>query len=423
MFSKLYEKIINLITWLEKDRLSLSGMFFLVLAIGLIRGYIEAVCFNMDYANMIALISNDIMAAFSGFFGACVGIAFFARERIKKVANIFIFGFFVFILPPKMNTLLFGGCLHYSYNFAFLHNANGITIIDLVFFPLFILKTGLSPGLVFEMCAAYPAIFLYVLIKSRSWKRSLILIPAMYAFTYIQAFAPIFYFTFSQFEILRMIKFLPPAYLWYFLLFVFFSLIGLLLSKKFTSIMIKTINIRFLLFIAILTSIGTAIPHIEYLQYLNSIDLLVKIFISTFLWSSFAILLKFWGGKKHRISSLILDGTIDGRSNDKRLVEVAIIFQGFAALLSIMRALILSQIFLFYITATTVFMTYLFIHLKAVITKRKAMIFFSIMAFITGLMPKLCASCEDSVKNMLILILFSILFLITCFVADKLTKH
>ena len=220
---KLFEKVNNFISWLERPRFNFFIIFWLVIGIGIIRAYLEDACvrnkFDIFYFNQ-----NDIMTSLAAFFGGTLALSFFIKEKPLKIWNATILFWPIFFLPPIIDWVFFGGCTVMGYEFI-----NLINIDWTIFFPpLYFYKIGVSPGLVFEYIAVFLAIF-YVYFKTLSIKKTLGFYFLLNLPGYILTLNPLSFLL--QFDIVWQLRALPFAYEWYYFLFIIVSILTVLKNR------------------------------------------------------------------------------------------------------------------------------------------------------------------------------------------------
>ncbi len=217
-------RIQKLIASLEKERFSIFSIFWLVVIIGIVRAYVEEICFTGNIS-IWSLNENDIMTSLAAFFGCTFLVSIFSKERIKKVWNATILFWPIFISPPIIDYLFFGGCSRFSYEFVFLNKVD----LTLLFPPLYFIQAGVSPGLVIEYIAVILAL-VYVYIKSHSIKRTSLFYIFLNIPGYLLVIHPLPLL--ANFDIVWQLKALPFAYEWYYFLFTGSSLLIFIFNRK-----------------------------------------------------------------------------------------------------------------------------------------------------------------------------------------------
>jgi len=362
----------NFIKFLEKDRLSFFGIFILVLFVGFIRGYVEGVCVY-GYFNR-GLTANDMMCSLAAFFGGTLILSIFAKEKIKKVMNASILFWWIFILPPVIDFLFFGGCSNFFYGFApFEVIKQSPSLIFL--FPLFVIKSGYAPGLFVETILVVILSLVYIYVKTKSIKSILFFAILGFLFGQIMSNMPIFYFFISKY--ILTFKLLPAAYEWFFLLFLVFSLLILSTKRKFIKNFIKKVN-PLIVFIPFLVIWGTMLTHP---RFLNLLRLFVKIVISLCLWCSLSIFSNF-KIEGIKIKDIFLDNSRKINPN-KRFFEFAIILQVISIVSSTFYFLFVDDVILLPLALLSVLLIYLYAFVKKF--KVPGLLFFDFLAIISFL--------------------------------------
>ena len=310
-------KIDNFVQFLEKDRLSIFGIFLWVLLVSILRGYLEPVL-HFGYFEF-GLFANDVFTGVSSFVGACLVVSYFSKTSYKKVMNVAAFGWLIILLPPLFDFFAFGTLETGSWSYARIEDIR--SPIDFIF-PLFVLRAGFSVGLVLQTAIIYISLTLYVLWKSKSIKNAIIFSPSIFIFAFIESFPAFFFYIISSF--ILELKLLPGAYQWYIFIFVFWSFLVLLLNSKFRKDFYPVFKIPFILGV-IICSLGGILSTT---RFLDSFDLFLRICISVFLLTSFSIYINTKIPYKN-LKTFIISVFSDKLKKDRkfRIFEIALCLQ------------------------------------------------------------------------------------------------
>lgn len=115
---RLYDTIQRTIQFLEKERANLITAPLVVLAILLTRIYVESILFySKDGITPFHLyhLFHNIYGLFGMFLGGLLVLAFFSQEKVMKVWNIMLCGFWIEIVPPIIDYYIFGRTEAYDY--------------------------------------------------------------------------------------------------------------------------------------------------------------------------------------------------------------------------------------------------------------------------------------------------------------------
>lgn len=115
---RLYNTIQRTIQFLEKERANLITAPLIVLAILLARIYVESVLFySTDGITPFHLyhLLHNVFGLFGMFLGGLLVLAFFSQEKVMKVWNIMLCGFWIEIIPPIIDYYIFGRTEAYDY--------------------------------------------------------------------------------------------------------------------------------------------------------------------------------------------------------------------------------------------------------------------------------------------------------------------
>ena len=353
-------KIEKIIKSLEKDRLSLVGIFLCVILISFLRGYLEVNCYQGQLYGVfgVGLITNDLMCGLSAFIGGTMLISFFGKVKIKKVMNACVLGWIIFLTPPLFDYIFFGGCDISGYTFVYPEDIARDPLPAVLFFPLFIVKTS-APGLVFQAFMVFSLSFLYVLLKTKSKKRLIAFIFCLYLFGHIEGQRPFIYSFISN--LVLELKLLPAAYESYFFLFMTWSFLILLMNRKFASKLFKNLELPFFFSITILVGFGMLLTSP---RFFNLIDFFLKAFLALFLWLPLTIFSNFrLNGKigiKEKIKNLFIEKSGKYLPN-KRYFELAINLQILSVIIGLIYFGVKNSISILSIVSIGIFSSYLFL--------------------------------------------------------------
>lgn len=217
------KKLKKIVEFLEKDRFGIFGIFWLVIIIGIIRAYLEYFCYTGE-VGIWSLNDNDIMTSLAAFFGGTFFISIFCKN-IKKIWNAAILFWPIFISPPIIDYLFFGGCFPYLYDFLILKKID----ITILFPPLYFIHNNISFGLTFEYVSIILAM-IYIYVKTQSLKRVALFYLLSNSVGYILTIQPLFFL--ANFDIVWQLKAIPFAYEWYYFLFLCSSILIFVLNRK-----------------------------------------------------------------------------------------------------------------------------------------------------------------------------------------------
>ena len=326
----LTEKIDKFVEFLERDRLSVFGILLWVLFISMLRGYLEPVLHYGSFS--FGLFANDVFTGVSSFVGACLVISYFSKTSYKRVMNVAAFGWIIFVTPPLFDFFVFRTLETGTWAFA---DIRKFTSPLHLIYPLFVIESGFSTGLVFQTIMIYTLLTIYVFWKSRSLKNAALFLPPAFAFGYIQGIMPFFFYIVNR--IILEFKLLPTAYEWYFFLFVFWSGFVLFTKKGFKREFLPYFKTPFLLGIVICVLGGVfSLP-----RFLNSWDLFLKVCVSIFLLTSLNIYLQNkirWRKFKTFLKSLMLD--ISKKDHSFRVLEIALCMQVISIVISVCNSIL-----------------------------------------------------------------------------------
>ena len=264
--------------------------------------------------------ANDMMCSIAGFLWGTLVMSYFAKERIKKVMNLCIFGWFIFFSPPLIDSVFFGGCSQYNYDFARFPPLKVKDIPSLIFFPAFLVRCGYSPGFIIESLAASFALVGYILIKTKSFLRVLggWIIASILAQISVQY--PFFWYLPSV-PVSRF-KLIPFSFEWYFSLFLLWSFFTLLVNRKFASRLLHRLKPKESFLAFILVTLGMLLLR----SYTFDIwELFIKVSIVCLLFNSLAIFLNSsFRFDLETITSIFIDKS---KKQNLRFMEFAINFQ------------------------------------------------------------------------------------------------
>ncbi len=150
----------KLLNFLEKDRTNLVTAAILILLYIVIRMYFEGALFHREESGEVKLLMynafHQITGLFTAFLGGTLIITFLAKEKLRKVVDVMLCGFWLIILGPLIDFYVF-------------HRAEGYRYIE----PTESLAKGAGPGLIIQLSIICCLAIAYVLIKSRSVVRAL----------------------------------------------------------------------------------------------------------------------------------------------------------------------------------------------------------------------------------------------------------
>jgi 4-hydroxybenzoate polyprenyltransferase len=109
----------RLVLSLERNRLSIIGIFLYVLAVALFRDISEYYLLDQAFVTephpWIYSIAHHVAFYFLTFFGLVLLISAFSRRGVRKAANYASAFFWIIILPPYLDHFLFGADENYAY--------------------------------------------------------------------------------------------------------------------------------------------------------------------------------------------------------------------------------------------------------------------------------------------------------------------
>lgn len=143
---RLYSGIQRFIQLLEKERANLITAPLMVLVFVTIRIYLESVLFYKSNG-IIPVHLYHLLHNIYGFFGMFLGgllvLAFFSREKVMKVWNVMLCGFWLVIVPPLVDYYIFGRTTSYDYTLDFTEIIGGKAGFGLLLPLLIILLLGI----------------------------------------------------------------------------------------------------------------------------------------------------------------------------------------------------------------------------------------------------------------------------------------
>lgn len=117
--TRLTDGIDRLVLGLERNRLSIIGIFLYILAVALVRDiseyYLLDRAFVIEPHPWIYSIAHHVAFYFLTFFGLALLISAFSRRGVRKAVNYVAAFFWVIILPPYLDHFVFGSSANYAY--------------------------------------------------------------------------------------------------------------------------------------------------------------------------------------------------------------------------------------------------------------------------------------------------------------------
>lgn len=267
------------VEFLEKDRLSLFGIFLWVMFISMIRGYLEPVLHFGEFS--FGLLINDTFTGISSFVGACLIISYFSGTDYKKVLNIASFGWIIFFTPPLFDFFLRGTLETGTWGFI---NVLDFSTFLNVLSPFFLLESGFSTGLLFQGIVIYTVLPVYVFWKSRSISSTTFFLVVASLFGFVQVAIPFFFYMMASPLVLEL-KLLPGAYQWYVFLLILWSGCVLMVNRRFGKEFLGFLKSPIL--ITALTCVAGGL--LSFPRFLNFWNLFLYTAVSAFLVLSFII--------------------------------------------------------------------------------------------------------------------------------------
>jgi len=113
------EAVDRLVLFLERDRLSIIGVFLYILLVALVRDiseyYLLDHIFVIEPHPWIYSIAHHVAFYFLTFFGLVLLLAAFTRRGVRRAVNFVACFFWVIILPPYLDHFIFGSSENYAY--------------------------------------------------------------------------------------------------------------------------------------------------------------------------------------------------------------------------------------------------------------------------------------------------------------------
>ena len=107
------------IMFLERDRLSIIGLFAYILLVSLVRDiseyYLLDRIFVIEPHPWVYSIAHHVIFYFLTFFGLVLLLSAFTRRGVRRAANFVSTFFWIIILPPYLDRFLFGSNENYAY--------------------------------------------------------------------------------------------------------------------------------------------------------------------------------------------------------------------------------------------------------------------------------------------------------------------
>lgn len=117
--TRLTEGIDRLVLALERNRLSIIGIFLYVLVVAVVRDiseyYLLDRAFVIEPHPWIYSIAHHVAFYFLTFFGLVLLVSAFSRRGVRRAVNYVASFFWVIILPPYLDHFLFGSSTNYAY--------------------------------------------------------------------------------------------------------------------------------------------------------------------------------------------------------------------------------------------------------------------------------------------------------------------
>lgn len=146
----------RLVLSLERNRLSIIGVFLYVLAVALFRDlseyYLLDNTFVIEPHPWIYSIAHHVAFYFLTFFGLVLLISAFSRRGVRRAVNYVSAFFWVIILPPYLDHFLFGSNENYAY----------FSPTDFLNYILHFSGSAFHPGQAFEIVVVLFAVVAYV---------------------------------------------------------------------------------------------------------------------------------------------------------------------------------------------------------------------------------------------------------------------
>ncbi len=152
----------RLVLFLERDRLSIVGIFAYVLIVSLVRDvseyYLLDNTFVIEPHPWVYSIAHHVIFYYLTFFGLVLLLSAFTRRGVRRAVNFVSTFFWVIILPPYLDHFLFGSNENYAY----------FSPADFVNYILHFSGATFHPGQAVEIIAVVVAILGYGLWVKRA---------------------------------------------------------------------------------------------------------------------------------------------------------------------------------------------------------------------------------------------------------------
>jgi 4-hydroxybenzoate polyprenyltransferase len=154
-------KVDGLVAFMERNRLSLFGIFVYVLAISFVRDLSEYFLLDHEFITTahpwIFSIAHHVSFYMVTFLGLVLLLSAFSGRGVRRSANVIASIFWIVLLPPFLDHFLFGLSVNYSYSSA-------TDFLDaLVHFS----GSSFHPGQVMEIAVVLFTLFGYVLWQAK----------------------------------------------------------------------------------------------------------------------------------------------------------------------------------------------------------------------------------------------------------------
>lgn len=152
----------RLVLFLERDRLSIIGVFLYILVVALIRDiseyYLLDRIFVIEPHPWIYSIAHHVAFYFLTFFGLVLLLSAFTRRGVRRAVNFVSTFFWVIILPPYLDHFIFGSNENYAY----------FSPADFINYIMHFSGSTFHPGQAIEIIAVVAAILGYGLWVKRA---------------------------------------------------------------------------------------------------------------------------------------------------------------------------------------------------------------------------------------------------------------
>ena len=265
----------RIISFFEKERLNLLGVFLWILLVSIIRMVLESHLFSYQrsFPDIIFWYAHTVSFFLTVFIGGVLILKFVTKERIGKIANLASLGFTVVIFPPLFDFFIF----HRSNSYFYILRENFLDAATSFFYKIgSFYESGPNvggPGLLIELTGIMVATSLYVYIKTKSLHKAIINFFIFYLFILLivtPALNPLIY----QFQAGSSVAIQPLLFLHYFVLSLIFLVILLKISKgRLLSSFIKSARLLTTLHALAMVLLGVLIAGFICYNPLNITDL------------------------------------------------------------------------------------------------------------------------------------------------------